>query len=173
MKKYIAIISSFLLIGCSNIGYKPIAKYSNKIFNQPIITNVKIDPEDPYTGVYLYDEITNMIKNRLNLKITKNVKEVNNYILVNRYTTTTTPTTSDDNGYTIRYTLNVVIELAIKDKYGFWSKNIIITEHVASEDNLSISQVTKNNAIKLAIKKAINNFLIAIVKRARDKTQKE
>ena len=165
MRIFVAMLFSLLLIGCGSTGYKPVVKYSNEIFNQPVITKVKIDPEDPSTGEYLQDEIIKMATNRLNLTITKNVDEAKSYILVNSYTINTTPETKDDNGNIIRYIINAAIDFAIKDKYGFWSKNIVAAEYVSVKDESSISQIAKDNATKLAIKKALDDFLVAVIKR--------
>jgi len=176
MRIFVAMLFSLLLIGCGSTGYKPVVKYSNEIFNQPVITKVKIDPEDPSTGEYLQDEIIKMATNRLNLTITKNVDEAKSYILVNNYTINTTPETKDDNGNIIRYSINAAIDFAIKDKYGFWSKNIVAAEYVSVKDESSISQIAKDNATKLAIKKALDDFLVAVIKREqkmKDKKPKE
>jgi len=171
MRIFIATLFSFILIGCGG-GYEPIAKYSKNIFEEPVITKVKIDPEDPSTGEYLQDEITKMAVNRLNLTITKNVDKAKSYILVNSYTINTTPETKDENGNIIRYSINAAIEFAIKDKYGFWSKNIVASEFVSVKAESSVSQNAKDKATKIAIKKALDDFMVAIVKRGQ-KMQKE
>ena len=163
MRVVFAFLFSLVLIGCG--GYKPVAQYSKNIFNEPVLVKVKIDPEDPSTGEYLQDEVARMAINRLNLSTTKNVNKAKGYILVNSYTINTTPETKDDNGNIIRYSINAAIEFAIKDKKGFWSKNIVSSEFVAVKAESSVSQVAKDKATKLAINKALDSFVLAVIQR--------
>jgi len=166
MKYLIAILISFLIVACG--GYKPVPEYSNDIFAQPVLTKVKMDPEDPDAGVYLQDELSKMAVNRLNLTLTKNVNKAKGYILVNSYTINTTPTNKDDNGNVIRYSVNTAIEFAIKDKYGFWSKNIVSNQYVSVKAQSLISSLEKEKASKLAIQKALDLFALAVIKRSRE-----
>ena len=163
MRVVFAFLFSLVLIGCG--GYKPVVQYSKNVFNEPVLVKVKIDAEDPSTGEYLQDEIARMAINRLNLSTTKNVNRAKGYILVNSYTINTTPVTKDDNGNIIRYSINAAIEFAIKDKKGFWSKNIVSSEYVAVKAESSVSQIAKEKATKLAIKKALDSFVLAVIKR--------
>jgi len=171
MRIVIAFIFSLILIGCG--GYQPVVKYSKHIFAEPVFVKVKIDPEDPKTGEYLQDEITKMAINRLNLILTQNVNKAKNYILVNSYTVNTTPVTKDNNGNVIRYSINAAIEFAIKDKYGFWSKNIVASEYVSVKAQSLISATAKDKATKLAIKKALDDFVVAVMQRANKVKSKE
>lgn len=170
MRVLLAFLFSLVLVGCG--GYKPVAQYSKKIFKEPVLVKVKIDPEDPSTGEYLQDEISRMAINRLNLATTKNVDEAKGYILVNNYTINTTPVTKDKNGNVIRYSINAAIEFAVKDKKGFWSKNIVSSEYVGVKAESSVSQVAKDKASKIAIRKALDSFVLAVIKRGQ-KLEKE
>jgi len=162
MRLLFAFLLSFLIAGC---GYKPVVEYSKTLFEEPVLVKVKLDPEDASTGEYLQDEIAKMTINRLNLSITENVNKAKSYILVNSYTINTTPVTKDDNGNVIRYSINAAIEFAIKDKQGFWSKNIVASEYVSVKAQSSVSATAKDKAMKLAIKKALDNFVIAVMQR--------
>ncbi len=171
MRILFAFLFSLVLIGCG--GYQPVAQYSKDIFAQPVLVKVKIDPEDPSTGEYLQDEILRMAINRLNLSTTKNVNKAKSYILVNSYTINTTPVTKDKNGNVIRYSINAAIEFAVKDKKGFWSKNIVSSEYVGVKAESSVSQVAKDKASKIAIKKALDNFVLAVIKRGQKYSKDE
>ncbi len=164
MRVLFALFLSLFIVSCG--GYQPVAKYSKTLFAQPVLVKVKIDPEDPSTGVYLQEEITKMAVDRLNLTTTKNVDEAKGYILVNSYTINTTPVTKDDNGNVIRYSINAALEFAVKDKKGFWSKNIVASEYVPVKAKSSVSVAAKQKASKLAIKKALDDFVVAVIKRA-------
>ena len=171
MRLLFAFLFSLVLIGCG--GYKPVVQYSKNIFNEPVLVKVKIDPEDPSTGEYLQDEISRMAINRLNLSTTKNVNKAKGYILVNSYTINTTPATKDDNGNIIRYSINAAIEFAVKDKKGFWSKNIVASEYVAVKAESSVSQVAKDKATKVAIGKALDSFVLAVIQRGQKLAKEE
>ena len=159
----------FLISGCG--GYKPVEQYSKAIFNEPVLVKVKIDPEDPAAGEYLEDEIAKMATNRLNLKLTNNVHEAKNYIIVNNYTINTTTANKDDKGNVIRYSVNAAVEFAIQDRLGFWSKNIVANEFVSVKAQSLISAQEKEKAGKIAIKKAVDDFLVAIIQRTKKKAK--
>jgi len=155
-----------LLFFITSCGYKPVEKYSVNIFDNPVLVKVKLDPEDPEYGEYLEDEIAKMAINRLNLRLTKNVNEAKSYILVNNYTINTTAANRDKDGNVIRYSVNAAIEFAVKDRYGFWSKNIVANEYVSVKAQSILSSVDKEKAAKLAIKKALDEFVVAVINRA-------
>jgi len=166
MKYLIVVVMAFLISACGN-GYKPTPHYAKDIFDEPVLVKVKIDPEDPNAGVFLQDEIAKMAVNRLNLTLTKNVNEAKGYILVNSYTINTTPLNYDDNGNIIRYSVNAAIEFAVKDRYGFWSKNIVASEYVSVKPEAMTSALEKEKAGKVAIKKGLDNFIVAVMQRSR------
>ncbi len=166
MKYLVAVIVAIFVVACG--GYKPVPNYAADIFAQPVLTKVKIDPEDPDAGVYLQDELSKMAVNRLNLTLTKNVNKAKGYILVNSYTINTTPTNTDSNGSVIRYSVNAAIEFAVKDKYGFWSKNIVANEYVSVKAQSLISALDKEKASRVAIQKALDAFALAVLKRSRE-----
>ena len=170
MRLLVVAFFAFLLTACS--GYKPAPKFSADIFTNPVIVKVKIDSEDPDTGTYLEDEIARMAINRLNLTLTKRVKEANGYILVNSYTINTTPINKDKNGNVIRYSVNSAIEFAVKDKYGFWSKNIVAGAYVTVKPQSLMSALDKEKATKLAIKLALDEFVADVMKRSREMDKK-
>jgi hypothetical protein len=161
---FLILISLFV----ASCGYKPVQKYAKNLFENPVLVKVKLDPEDPENGEYLEDEIAKMAINRLNLTLTKNVDNAKGYIIVNNYTINTTPANKDDDGNVIRYSINAAVEFAVKDKYGFWSKNIVANEYVSVKAQSILSSIDKAKAGKLAIKKALDAFVIAVINRAND-----
>ncbi len=165
MRYFLSLLFALFLTACS--GYKPTPAFASDIFETPVLVKVKIDPEDPDIGVYLEDEIAKMAINRLNLTLTKNVNEAKNYILVNSYTINTSPINKDENGNIIRYSVNSAIEFAIKDKYGFWSKNIVSSSYVVVKPQSIVGALDKEKAAKIAIQKALDQFIISVMKRSR------
>ena len=161
------IVGIFLIVGCSS--QQPVAKAANSIFDNPILVNVKIDPEDPKSGNVLEDELKKMVINRLNLKLTENIDEAKSYILVTNYIVNTVPVTKDDKGNVIRYSVYIAMQLAMKDKAGFWSKNITTGTYVVVKAKSILSEQEKEKATKIAIKKGVDELIVAIAKRAREK----
>ncbi len=164
MRLFIAVLVGLLLSAC---GYKPAPEYANELFENPVIVKVKIDPEDPSAGVYLQDTIAQLAVNRLNLVVTKNVNEAKNYIVVNNYAINTSPANYDENGNVIRYSVNAAIKFAIKDKMGFWSKNIVTNEYVNVAAQTALGSAEKEKAAKVAINKALDNFVMAVIERSK------
>jgi len=161
-------IAVFFVVGC---GYKPVEQYSKSLFEEPVLVTVKIDPEDPSAGEYLQDEIAKTVTTRLNLKLTKNVNRAKSYIVVNNYTINTTPSNKDDDGNVIRYSVNAAVEFAVKDRLGFWSKNIVASEYVSVKAQSLVSATEKEKAAKVAIKKAVDEFIVAVIQRAKNKKE--
>lgn len=170
MKYIVAILVTVFMAACS--GYKPLPQYSSELFKSPVIVKVKLDPEDPASGVYLQDTISQFVTNRLNLAITKDVNKASNYIVVNDYTINTSPANYDKNGNVVRYSVNAAIVFAVKDKKGFWSKNIVANEYVDVAPKAALATNDKDKAAKVAINRALDDFMVAIVKRSQ-KLQKE
>jgi hypothetical protein len=165
MKFLFVLFTAFLLVAC---GGKPVAKYAANSFEQPVLVNVKIDPEDVESGEYIQDELTKTVANRLNLQITKNVDEAKGYILVNIYAVNTSPANYDDDGNVIRYSVNAAIKFAMQDKKGFWTKNIVTNEFVSVKAQSLLSQTDKHKAEKAAIRKAMDAFIIAVINRSKE-----
>ena len=164
MRLFIAVLVGLLLSAC---GYKPAPEYANEVFENPIIVKVKLDPEDPSAGVYLQDTIAQLAVNRLNLVVTKNVNKAKNYIVINNYAINTSPANFDENGNVIRYSVNAAIKFAIKDKMGFWSKNIVTNEYVNVAAQTALGSAEKEKAAKIAINKALDSFVIAVIERSK------
>lgn len=168
MRYLVLALVALFIAGCSTKnGYKPTAVYSADIFDTPVLTKVKMDAEDPDIGVYLEDEIARMATNRLNLTLTKNIKEAKGYILVNKYTINTTAMNTDSNGSVVRYSVNAAMQFAIKDRHGFWSKNIVASEYVTVAPQSLVSTLEKDKASRVAIQKALDEFVMSVMQRSR------
>ena len=165
MKYLVALFVTLFFVSCG--GYKPAQKFSVDIFDEPVLTKVKLDAQDPDSGIFLQDELSKMVVNRLNLRLTRDVDEAKGYILVNSYTINTTPLYKDSDGNIVRYSVNAAIEFAIKDRYGFWSKNIVSSEYVDVNPQSGVSTLSKEEAGRLAIKKALDEFILAVMQRSR------
>jgi len=170
MKFLFTFLTALILIAC---GGKPVAKYASSVFDEPVLVNVKIDPEDVESGEFIQDELTRTVANRLNLKITRNVDLAKSYILVNIYAVNTSPANYDDNGNVIRYSVNAAIKFAMKDKMGFWTKNVVTNQFVSVKAQSLLSQSDKQKAEKQAIKKALDAFVVAVVNRGESYKEKE
>ena len=165
MRVFLAIVVALLLSACG--GYKPAPVYADELFDGPVIIKVKLDPEDPSSGVYLQDNIAQLAVNRLNLDVTKDAKKAKNYIVVNDYAINTSPSNSDENGNVIRYSVNAAIVFAVKDKQGFWSKNIVANEYVDVAAQSALGSVQKEEAARMAIDKALDEFVVAVIQRTK------
>ncbi len=163
----LVIVGLFIIAGCSS--QQPVANVAKSIFDNPILVNVKLDPEDPKSGNVLEDELKKMVINRLNLQLTENIDEAKSYILVTNYIVNTVPVTKDDKGNVIRYSVYIAMQLAMKDKAGFWSKNITTGTYVVVKAKSILSEQEKEKATKIAIKKGIDELIVEIAKRAKEK----
>jgi len=164
VKFVLSVLMVFFVVSCG----KPVAKYASNTFEEPVLVNVKIDPEDVESGEFIQDELTRTVVNRLNLSITKNVDEAKSYILVNIYAVNTSPANKDDDGNIIRYSVNAAIKFAMEDKKGFWTKNIVTNQFVSVKAQSLLSQSEKSKAEKIAIKKAMDAFILAVVNRGKE-----
>jgi len=170
MRVFLAVLVSLILSACS--GYKPAPEYAGEVFENPVIVKVKLDPEDPSSGVYLQDTIAQIAVNRLNLVVTKNANKAKNYIVVNDYAINTSPANYDKNGNVIRYSVNAAIKFAVKDKMGFWSKSIVTNEYVNVAAQTALGTAEKEKAARVAINKGLDSFIMAVIQRSK-KFQKQ
>ncbi len=158
------IIFSLVIVACG--GYEPIPHLAKNIFQEPVLVKVSINEKDPQSGRYIEEELIKAVSNRLNLEVTQNAKIAKNYIIVTVYAVNTSVANKDDDGNVIRYSVNAAIKFAVEDRYGFWFKNIVTNEFVSVKAKSVLSENEKAKAEKIAISKAIDNFIVAVTQRA-------
>ena len=166
-RAFLIFATLFLLIGCGN--YQPVNGVAKSIFDNPVLVNVQLDPEDPDSGRVLQKELKKMVINRLNLTLTENIDSASSYLLVNNYTVNTVPVTKDKDGNVIRYSIYIAMQVAMKDRAGFWSQNVTTGTYVVVKAQSQLSKQDKDKATKVAIKKAVDDLVVEITKRAKEK----
>ena len=159
-------ILSLIISSCG--GYKPVPQMAKKIFQEPVLVKVSLNEKDPQSGRYIEDELIKTLINRLNLKVTQNAKIAKNYIVVTVYAVNTSVANKDDDGNVIRYSVNAAIKFAVQDRYGFWFKNIVANEYVSVKAKSVLSENEKEKAEKIAIRKALDAFVLAVANRAKE-----
>ncbi len=173
MKLFYVILISFLINACGSNGYEPVPKLAKSIFQEPVLVKVSLNEKDPQSGKYIEDELIKTLTNRLNLKITSNATIAKNYIIVTIYAINASVANKDNDGNPIRYSINAALKFAVEDRYGFWFKNIVTNEFVSVKAKSILSENEREKAEKIAIQKALDNFILAIATRAKDVKNKK
>ena len=171
MRLVYVFLLSLIISACG--GYQPVPKMAKKIFQEPVLVKVSLNEKDPQSGQYIEEELIKTVINRLNIKVTHNAKIAKNYIVVTVYAVNTSVANKDDDGNVIRYSVNAAIKFAVQDKYGFWFKNIVANEFVSVKAKSILSENEKAKAEKIAIQKALDDFVVAVANRAKEVEQKK
>jgi len=155
-------MTTVIITGC---GYKPAARYGRDLLPDPVYVDVRLSGVEPQNGVYLKDEIIRLLKNRFHEKVSLHKEGAVSQIVVPSYTINYSPLTYDSNGYVTRYrvTTNITFNLITpKEKL---TKKISSTEDVSIQPGSLTSSVAREAAIRVAIRKAMDQFLAYVAQK--------
>ena len=155
-------MTALIITGC---GYKPVAQYGRDLLPGPVYVDVRLSGVEPQNGVYLKDEIIRMLKNRFHEKVSLHKEGAVSQIVVPGYTIGYSPLTYDKNGYVTRYrvTTDITFNLIMpKEKL---SKKIVSSEDVSIQPGSLTSSVAREAAIRVAIRKAMDQFLAYVAQK--------
>ena len=164
MKKFIQkglIFSLLFFIGC---GYKPSTEYTSNILGNKIATSVDIDVQNPTDSVFLKDALNESVLSVFNSKVTSKNPNSKIHLKVNSINISTLD--YDKNGYAILYRANASITAYITDKNNTtFSYQGSGSYDFAVNDNASVSDTIRHNAIKEAFLKALQMIEFKIANR--------
>lgn len=156
MKKYLAVVLIFFVVGC---GYKPASQYTRDIIKGLVFVDVDISLEDPKNSVLAKDALINILVNKLNATITDK-KELANVIMQTKIDSVgLTELGYDTKGYIKTYRATVNISISYKSATKSGSTSVSGSHDFSLDDGTTISEVKRFEAIKLASDKAMSDFV--------------
>jgi outer membrane lipopolysaccharide assembly protein LptE/RlpB len=156
------IMSALVISGC---GYKPAARYGRDLLPDPVYVDVRLSGVEPQNGVYLKDEILRLLMSRFHERIAPDETTAVSRIIVPSYTISYSPLTYDTNGYVTRYRVTTEITFRLITPKETLNKKITSTEDVSIQPGSLTSSAAREYAIRVAIRKAMDQFLAYIARK--------
>ena len=151
---FIAIISIFIFNAC---GYKPTASYAVNALNSNVYIEVPIDINNARNSVLIKDALIELIVNKFKLKISTDKFIASSFIKARLLSVSHQELQSDAGGFSSVYREIVNIEVTYHKK-NMDEKVIKVSNYfdfIVNTDS-TITQSKKDEAIKIAIKKALS-----------------
>jgi len=156
------IIGVLMISGC---GYKPAARYGRDLLPDPVYVDVRLSGVEPQNGVYLKDEILRLLMSRFHERIAPDETTAVSRIIVPSYTIDYSPLTYDSNGYVTRYRVTTEITFRLITPKETLDKKITSTEDVSIQPGSLTSSAAREYAIRVAIRKAMDQFLAYVAQK--------
>lgn len=161
MKIFISIILSFFIFtGC---GYKPTATYASKAISGKTYVNVNIDIDNAANSVLLKDAIIELLIGKFGVQITTNKNDATSFIEAKLKSVSQTLIQTDTQGFAKVYRENVTVEITYYQKNKQHKTFTLSNYYDFTVDNdSSVTQTKKDEAVKIAISKALVNIFSKI-----------
>ena len=165
LPKFLIPHSSFLiplmaiLIAVNGCGYRPASQYARHLLPDPVYVDVRLSGVEPQNGVYLKEEIMKVLRTHFQERVVSDKKRSVSQISVPNYTISYSPLTYDTDGYVTRYRVTADIVFVLKTPKETLRKRISATEDVSIQPGSLTSTAAREYAIRVAIRKAMDNFI--------------
>lgn len=148
-----------ILVLFGGCGYKPTVTYAQKSLNGKVFVSVDIDIKNINNTILIKDALIEMLTSKFDLTVTTNKALASSYIHGKLGSITETQLQSDVQGYSKVYRESVSVTVTYQKKGE--SKKTLTEKSYADfsvEDDSVVSQSKKDEAIKVAISKALSNI---------------
>ncbi len=151
-----SVASLVLISGC---GYRPASQYARHILPDPVYVDVRLSGVEPQNGVYLKEEIMKVLRTHFQERVVSDKGRSVSQITVPNYTISYSPLTYDTDGYVTRYRVTANIVFILKTPKETLHKKISAAEDVSIQPGSLTSTAAREYAIRVAIRKAMDNFI--------------
>jgi len=154
------VVISLWFIGC---GYKPTALYARKSLSGKTYVAVPIDINNAKNSVLIKDALVELLIGKFNVQITHDKTKANAFVYGKLKSVSQTQLQLDTQGYAKVYRETVTVEVKYY-KLGESPKVITLSNYydfTINQDS-SVTQATKDEAIKIAINKALTDIFSKI-----------
>lgn len=154
------IFSLFILSAC---GYKPTISYASKALEGKVYVDVDINIDNARNSVLMKDALIDLITNKFKLQIASNKLSAKSFIKAKLISVNHTELLSDTSGFAKVYRETVSIEFKYK-KLNSDEKTLSLNDYYdfSVEDDSAVTQAKKDEAISIAISKALINIFSKI-----------
>ena len=154
------LFSLLFIVGC---GYKPTISYANNAISGKTYVNVKIDIKNAKNTVLIKDALVELLISKFDVKITNNKDEAESFVKGVLKSVKEVQLQSDTQGFAKIYRETVSVKI---DYHKRGSKIVSFTlsnyyDFTVDTDS-SITQTKKDEAIKIAISKALTDIFSKI-----------
>ena len=145
-----------MFVGC---GYKPTVSYAKNSLSGKVYIDVDIDIKNIKNTIFIKDALIKMVTSKFNLEVTTNKAEASSFIYGKLVSVTQTQLQSDIQGYSkvYRETVKVTITYNKRGEPKVTLSESNYADFTISDDSV-ISEAKKDEAIKVAITKALSNI---------------
>ncbi|MBT3281281.1 MAG: hypothetical protein HOH31_01645 [Campylobacteraceae bacterium] len=159
-KLILIILSIFVFSGCA--GYKPSSYYTKQEISKKVFVKLNINISNAQNSVLIKDAMNEMIVGRFGSKLVNNENEAQTVINLSLGSVSLSAIQYDSNGYVSVYRASISIKVNYKAN-GF-IRNITVSDYYdfAVESDATISDTKKDEAIRIAASKALEDVLSKI-----------
>jgi hypothetical protein len=159
-KLILIILSLYIFSGCA--GYKPSSYYVKQEISKTVFVNLNVNISNSVNSVLVKDAMNEMIVNRFGSKLVDLPSQAQTILNISLDSVNLSPIQYDTQGYVNTYRATVSIEVNYNQN-GF-NRNITVGNYYdfAVDPNAIISDSKKEEAVKIASSKALEDLLSKI-----------
>lgn len=156
-KSFLYLVLLVFFVGC---GYKPATHYAKKEISGLVYTNIIVNIDSTSNSVLLKDTMNEIILTQLDAELTDDRKKADTIVNLELTGVSHSALTSDNEGYARTYRASVSINVNYTKKDAK-RKSFSVSDYYdySVESDASVSEQTKDNAVKEAVKKALQELL--------------
>jgi hypothetical protein len=154
--KILAVIASVVLIGC---GYKPTSTYIKKSIGELVYVKTIIDLQNPENSIIAKDVLIESIIRQTHATITDSPNNATAQIFIRFKRVEFTSIQKDNDGYDVTFQTKVTLVVKVKKNDKIDIYEIAGMDIYEIEPRSITAQINKQDSIKNASAKAINEFL--------------
>lgn len=162
MRKLLLIfVVSFIFVGCA--GYKPSSYYTKKEIGGKVFVNLNINIDNASNSVVIKDAMNEMIVSRFGSTLVDSKDDANTIINLSLGSVGLSAIQYDSQGYVSIYRASV--SLNVKYKANGFTKSLTLSDYydfAVDSSDASVSDTAKEEAIKIAASKALEEILSKI-----------
>jgi hypothetical protein len=155
-----------IVIGFNGCGYKPTVDYAKNALSGKVYVGVNIDIHNVKNTILIKDALIDILNDKFNLEVTDDKSKASSFIYGKLGSISETQIQSDVQGYSKAYRETASVTVTYHKRGG--QKTTLTQSNYADftvDDDSVVSQSKKDEAIKIAITKALSNiFSIMAVK---------
>jgi hypothetical protein len=161
MNRLILIITMiFIFGGCA--GYKPSSYYTKKEISNNVFVKLNVNISNISNSVLIKDAMNEMVVGRFGSKLAKSEDEAQTIMNITLSSVKLSAIQYDSNGYVNTYRAEVTIKVNYKANGVARDLNVSNYYDFAVDDNAIISDAKKEEAVRIAASKALEDLLSKI-----------
>ncbi len=161
---------SFILSGC---GYKPTSHYAKNEISGKVFVKLKVDIKNATNSVLAKDAVNEMVIGQFGAKLVNDETKANTVVNVSLGSVVYTTLKSDTQGFAQLYRTTVKVNLNYINKQNKLKRSVSVTGSYdyTVDDDSSVTDAKKEESVKIAATKALNDIFSQIAVQSFKKTK--